>query len=69
MNKHQIQEQLANGKISRRKFNKMLAALGATTIMMPMSSRTALGASGDHPTIFTWAGWEVPDFHGAYIDK
>ena len=69
MNKHQIQEQLANGKISRRKFNKMLAALGATTIMMPMSSRTALGASGDHPTIFTWEGWEVPDFHGAYIDK
>ncbi len=69
MNKHQIQEQLANGKISRRKFNKMLAALGATTIMMPMSSRTALAASGDHPTIFTWEGWEVPDFHGAYIDK
>ena len=44
-------------------------ALGATTVMMPMGSRTALGATGDQPTVSTWEGGEVPEFHGAYIEK
>ena len=69
MNKDQLTEKLATGKMSRRQFNKALASLGATMVMMPMGSRMALGASGDHPTIFTWEGWEVPELHGAYIEK
>ena len=69
MNKEQLTEKLATGKMSRRQFNKALASLGATMVMMPMGSRMALGASGDHPTVFTWEGWEVPELHGAYIEK
>jgi len=34
-----------------------------------MRSRIDLGASRDHPTIFTRKDWEVSDFHGDYIKK
>ena len=69
MNKDQLTEKLATGKMSRRQFNKALASLGATMVMMPMGSRMALGASGDNPTVFTWEGWEIPELHGDYIAK
>ena len=39
MKKDEIVEQLANGKMSRRQFNRNLMALGATMVMMPLGSR------------------------------
>ncbi|GIT09039.1 MAG: hypothetical protein CM1200mP30_26690 [Pseudomonadota bacterium] len=36
-------------------------ALGATMVMMPLGSRSTQAASSDHPTVFTWEGWEVPE--------
>ena len=36
MKKDEIVEQLANGKMSRRQFNRKLMALGATMVMMPL---------------------------------
>ena len=55
--------------MSRRQFNKNLMALGATMVMMPMGSRMTQAARGDHPTVFTWEGWEVPELHAAYVAK
>ena len=69
MKKEEITEQLATGRMSRRQFNKNLMALGATMVMMPMGSRMTQAASGDHPTVFTWEGWEVPELHAAYVAK
>ena len=69
MKKEEIVEQLATGRMSRRQFNKNLMALGATMVMMPMGSRMTQAARGDHPTVFTWEGWEVPELHAAYVAK
>ena len=69
MKKENIAKQLATGQMSRRQFNQSLMALGATMVMMPVGSRSALAASDDHPTVFTWEGWEVPELHGDYIAK
>tara|TARA_B100000586_G_scaffold69089_1_gene48266 strand:+ start:181 stop:597 length:417 start_codon:yes stop_codon:yes gene_type:complete len=67
MKKEEIVEQLATGRMSRRQFNKNLMALGATMVMMPMGSQNAQAGSVDHPTVFTWEGWEVPELHSAYV--
>ena len=69
MEKADIIEQLATGKMSRRQFNRNLMALGATILMMPLGSQFTQAASSDHPTVFTWEGWEVPELHKAYLDK
>ena len=69
MKKEDIVEQLATGQMSRRKFNQSLMALGATMVMMPVGSRSAFAASDDHPTVFTWEGWDVPELHQPYLAK
>jgi spermidine/putrescine transport system substrate-binding protein len=69
MKKEDIVEQLATGQMSRRKFNQSLMALGATMVMMPVGSRSAVAASDDHPTVFTWEGWDVPELHQSYLAK
>ena len=55
--------------MSRRQFNQSLMALGATMVMMPMGSRSAFAGSDDHPTVFTWEGWDVPELHQPYLAK
>ena len=69
MKKEDIIEQLATGQLSRRQFNQRLMALGATMVAMPLGARSALAASADHPTVFTWEGWEVPELHQPYLKK
>ena len=69
MKKEDIVEQLATGQMSRRKFNQSLMALGATMVMMPVGSRSAFAANDDHPTVFTWEGWDVPELHQPYLAK
>lgn len=67
--KEDIVEQLATGQMSRRQFNQSLMALGATMVMMPAGTRSAFAASDDHPTVFTWEGWDVPELHQPYLAK
>jgi spermidine/putrescine-binding protein len=69
MQKDQIIEELATGKMSRRQFNQKLIALGATMVTIPLGSKMANAGSDDHPTVFTWEGWEVPELHQPYIGK
>ncbi|MCH2484126.1 MAG: extracellular solute-binding protein [Gammaproteobacteria bacterium] len=69
MQKDQIIEELATGRMSRRQFNQKLIALGATMVTIPLGSKMANAGSDDHPTVFTWEGWEVPELHQPYIGK
>ena len=69
LKKDDIVEQLATGQMSRRQFNQSLMALGATMVMMPAGTRSAFAASDDHPTVFTWEGWDVPELHQPYLAK
>ena len=69
LKKEDVVEQLATGQMSRRQFNQSLMALGATMVMMPMGSRSAFAGSDDHPTVFTWEGWDVPELHQPYLSK
>ena len=69
LKKEDVIEQLATGQMSRRQFNQSLMALGATMVMMPMGSRSAFAGSDDHPTVFTWEGWDVPELHQPYLAK
>ena len=69
LKKEDVIEQLATGQMSRRQFNQSLMALGATMVMMPMGSRSAFAGSDDHPTVFTWEGWDVPELHQSYLAK
>lgn len=69
LKKEDVVEQLATGKMSRRQFNQSLVALGATMVMMPVGSRSAFAGSDDHPTVFTWEGWDVPELHQSYLAK
>ena len=57
------------GKLSRRNFNKGLAAVGVSLVATPLASRQAWPAAEDQPTFFTWGGYDVPEAYGPYIAK
>lgn len=69
MKKEDIIEQLATGRMSRRKFNQKLLSLGATMVVAPINIRPSFSATSAHPTIFTWEGFEVPELHQPYLAK
>ena len=69
MEKNELLDRLAERKISRRELNKALAGVGLVTVMGPVGSRFAAAATDDHPTIFTWEGFEDPEMHGSYVEK
>ncbi len=52
---------------SRRNLLKYLASFGITVISIPVVRRA--NAAEDHPMLFTWAGYDLPELHQAYIDK
>ncbi len=57
------------GRLTRRQFSLGLASVGLATVMMPHAPRRARAAAEDHPTMYTWGGYEPPEMHQAYIDK
>ena len=58
-----------NGTLSRRAFNRSLASLGISTVMMPVLPRRAFAAPEDHATYFTWGGFDIPDYFDEYVAK
>ena len=67
--KDQLVEMLATGKMSRRKFQSLLGSLGIAAVTLPMWSGPARAAAEDHPNVFTWEGWDIPEHHQEYMDK
>ncbi len=57
-----------SGGLNRREFNKLLAAVGLTTAMVPMSAKTSRAADGE-AIYYTWAGYDVPEMWPGYVEK
>jgi len=62
-------DDLKMGRLSRRQFQAGLASVGLATVMIPPAMRRAGAAAEDHPTMYTWGGYEPPEMHQPYIDK
>lgn len=60
--------EMREGKLTRRKFTKLLMAAGIGVATMPLTSRLAR-AAGDQGTFFTWGGYDIPELFGAYKEK
>jgi spermidine/putrescine transport system substrate-binding protein len=68
--KDQMLDMMAKpGNMSRRHFQKMLAAAGVAMVATPAGSRLAGAAAKDQATYFTWGGYDVPEMFGSYIKK
>ena len=59
--------ELVKGRFSRRQFNKTLSAAGLAMATLPLIPRGA--SAQDEAIVFTWGGYELPEFHQTYIDK
>jgi len=65
----EIVDKVRSGAMSRREFNRVLAAAGISMVATPMISGTAMAAAADQPTYFTWGGWDDPEYFKGYIEK
>ena len=61
-------DQLLSGRMDRRTFHNTLGALGIGVATMPLAPSVAV-AQEDEANFFTWAGYELPEFHQDYLDK
>lgn len=55
-------------KFDRRRFASLAASAGLTTFMLPAALRPAR-AAGNDLQVFEWSGYELPEFHQAYLDQ
>ena len=62
----EFEDKLFSGTMNRREFNRTLAGVGIGLSMFPLH-RGVSAATEDHPTIFTWEGYEDPGLHGSYL--
>ena len=60
-------EALATGKITRRDTLKAMSAVGLVNLALPTIMRPA--RAGGELTVFTWSGYELPEFYPAYVEK
>jgi len=60
--------ELVKGRFSRRQFNKALSAAGLAVVTLPLIPRGA-AAQEEQALGFTWAGYEIPEYHQKYIEK
>lgn len=65
---NRVKDKILNGDMSRREFSKTLAALGLTTVMMPMLKPSVAQAAGD-VNMFTWSGYDDEAFYQNYMKK
>ncbi len=65
----EVIDKLQAGEMSRREFNRILAAAGIAVATTPMMSGQAMAAAVDQPTYFTWGGWDDPAYFAGYIEK
>lgn len=62
-------DRMKMGTLSRREFKAGLASVGLGMTVAPLAGRQANAQGDEHPTCFTWGGYEVPEMHQEYIDK
>lgn len=64
----EFRDALGKGALKRRDVVKTLAAVGVATVSTPLLNRQALAQDG-WLSVFTWAGYEVPELHPAFLEK
>ena len=60
---------LAEGRLTRREIAASLASVGVGMAVLPLGGRPAHADPDGEPTVFTWSGYEVPEFWPAYQEK
>ena len=60
-------DRIHRGRATRREFHQALTASGLAFVTLPMAARRAF-AEGE-VNYFTWAGYDIPEFFPAYIEK
>jgi len=63
----QVTQRALECVMSRREAAKLVAAAGVVAVTVPVTARRA-SAEGE-VTLFTWAGYDIPDIIPAYIEK
>ena len=58
---------LRGGSLHRRRFVSLAASAGLVSTVAPLTARPA--SSEPDLEVFTWSGYELPEFHRAFIDK
>ncbi len=64
-----LTQAIENGRLTRRQMHQVLASVGAVSIGMAFMPKGAGAVAADHPTVFTWAGYEEEGFHAEYDAK
>jgi spermidine/putrescine transport system substrate-binding protein len=67
MEKNELLDRIADGRMTRRDLHKALAAVGLMAVAMPLVPRAA--RAEDQATYYTWSGYDVPEFMPAYVEK
>jgi spermidine/putrescine transport system substrate-binding protein len=65
MKKNELLSAMKSGRLKRRDMMKMMAAVGLTTAVLPVTRARA----ADEAINFTWEGYNEPGFHPAYTAK
>ena len=60
-------DKLLPGRMGRRAFGQTVVSLGLGLATVPLAARGVL--ADEEARYFTWAGYELPEFHQSYIDK
>ncbi len=60
---------VGEGRMSRRDFSKLLAAVGVGMASTTFGSKMGQAAADDHPLVFTWSGYEEDGFNQTYRAK
>ncbi len=68
MNKDELIDRIASGRMTRRHFNQLLAAMGLGVVTTVGRSPAARAAPQDL-LVFTWAGYDVPQMFQSYTTK
>lgn len=69
MEKNRFFDRLAEGKLSRRDFQRSLAAMGLCLATTFTFGRPAAAAAAGDLKVYTWAGYDIPDIMGDYVKK
>jgi spermidine/putrescine transport system substrate-binding protein len=67
MEKNELLDRIADGRMTRRDLHKALASVGLMMVAMPLAPRAA--RAEDQATYYTWSGYDVPEFMPAYVEK
>lgn len=67
MEKNELLDRIAEGRLTRRDFYRALASVGLMAAAMPLASRAA--HADEQATYFTWGGYDIPDIIPGYAEK